>query len=129
MAQRALAAVAHVGFGGGRLAKEQFSKEYRRETAPLFFWKRILFNLRKMPEVCAGAFLVFLIVDGLYEKKATEEEPERVESGRLEVLEEESSETLREKIKQFVLSRREIKKLEFYPQMVEIAAGSIFVEG
>lgn len=128
MAQNGLVAVARVGFGGGFLVKEQFSSEFRRDIPPIYFWKRMLLQLRRVPGAFAGAFLVFLIVDALHEKKASDEGQERGESGRLEGIEEEDAETLRHKIKHFVLSNRAVKKLEFYPRMVEMAEGAIWGE-
>jgi hypothetical protein len=110
-AEEALAIVGQMGFTGETLARSALDGRLAGATAPLPVWYRLLKSLKKNPTSLAGAFYVFLLV--------TEFAPiERVNDvGMLRRME-----SVREKIMQMVLGTRTLKKLDFYPSIVERAA-------
>lgn len=109
----AVAAVGRIGFSGPPLDRKAFGRAFVGSSAPLRAWYYILKQLRKTPEPLAGAFLVFLIVEALGEK-----EPPRDK----EAIE------LRKRIKDLVLNSRAVKKLDVFPRLAEMAAGSVFMD-
>lgn len=114
----ALAAVGRYGFTNGSLAKVHFNPSFAEESASVLMWKRLLIQLRKAPEACAGAFFAFLLVSSLFPKKQADND-QPGEGDQLALLSE---------VKHLVLHMRAIKKLEYYPRMVEMAEGSLFGE-
>ena len=70
-------------------------------------------QFRKTPETFAGAFLVFLVVDALSERESHREK---------------DAMEIRKSIKDFVMNSRAIKKLEYFPRIAEMAAGTVFSE-
>lgn len=117
-ATSALAAVGRYGFTNGSFAKVDFNLSFAEESASLLMWKRLLIQLRKAPEACAGAFFTFLLVSSLFPKGQADNDQSR----------EEDQLVLLSEIKHLVLHMRAVKKLEYYPRMLEMAARSLFGE-
>jgi hypothetical protein len=110
-AAKALATIARVGYAGGPLVRDEFSRVFG--SAPLEVWHYVLKHLRKTPEACAGAFLIFLIVEPLSQGETP---PEK------------RAEEMRKSIKDSVINSRAIRKLEVFPLMAKMAAGLVFGE-
>jgi hypothetical protein len=108
----ALAAIGRIGFTGAAPNKSMFSRALTAGGAPLGVWLELLKQYKKTPEALAGAFFVYLVLNSLGEIN--------------EGLRERNPEVIREAIKSTVLNARAIKKLDFYPQMVRMANGSVF---
>ncbi|WP_316168322.1 MULTISPECIES: hypothetical protein [unclassified Bradyrhizobium] len=113
MAVDALTWIGRSGFGSTILVRDQFNAALAEETAPLIVWRRLLTSLRKTPEACAGAFYVFLVVDALDQRSGSKEQEDQANG-------------FRDELKQTVLRMRPIKKLQYYPRMLELASGQLF---
>lgn len=113
--ERALDALAAIGrrYSGGQLVKGDFGSFPRGSSAPQDVWKRILMDLKKSPEAFAGAFLIFLIIDGLAEN--ANDNDSRIET-----------EVTRNDIVKLFLNTKAVKQLASYPQIAAAASNSIF---
>jgi hypothetical protein len=68
-------------------------------------------QLRKTPEALAGAFFVYLITEQLNEGES---------------LREKDAIQMREDINNLVMNSKAIRKLDFFPQIAAMAAGTVF---
>ena len=106
----AIAAIGRVGLAGPLLDRTAFARSFA-STAPLAVWHHILKQLRKAPEVLVGAFFIFLIAEAQNEK---------------DLLRDEESTKVRASITDLVLSTRAVKRMEVFPKITKMAAGSVF---
>jgi hypothetical protein len=105
-----LAAIGRVGFTGHPVDRKKFGSAFINSFAPLRFWHFALKQLRKTPEALAGAFFVYLITEELNEG---------------ETLREEEAMQMRQSIRDLALNSKAIKRLDFFPRIAALAAGTV----
>jgi hypothetical protein len=106
-----LSIIGRVGFTSPPLDRAKFTQPFVGSTAPLTVWAYLLKQFRKNPEALAGAFFIFLLVTGLADFPREPGEEPSIESVKTEIL-----------------SAKGLKKLDYYPQIQQMATISVFTE-